>query len=146
MRVGDICVKEVVCATPANSAADVAAMMKRHGIGIVPVWDEDHMAGVITDRDIVVQCVAAGVDSKKCHVSEFMTANPVTVSPETDLEEAARMMGSEQIRRLPVVENGKLVGIISLSDIAVTLSGKESLLAKTLRRISTPTRAVPVCP
>jgi len=101
--------------------------------------------GMITDRDIVVSCVAAGMDATSCKAREFMTSNPIAVTPETDPVEAAKMMAREQVRRLPVVKEGRLVGILSLGDIATALPGNDSLVAETLRRISTPTQAVPPC-
>jgi len=145
MKVRDIAIKETYCASPTASLSEIASMMKRHGIGAMPVCDGDKLVGMITDRDIVVSCVAAGMDATSCKTREFMTSNLIAVTPETDLEEAAKMMAREQVRRLPVVEEGCLVGMLSLGDIATALPGNDSLVAETLRRISTPTQAVPPC-
>ncbi len=127
------------------SLNEIASMMKRHGVGAMLVCDGDKLVGMITDRDIVISCVAAGMDAVACQAKEFMTSNPITVTPERDLEEAARVMAREQVRRLPVVEEGCLVGMLSLGDIAMALPGNDSLVAETLRKISTPTQAVPPC-
>lgn len=143
MKVRDIGMKEIYWATPTMSLNEIASMMKRHGVGAMPVCDGDKLVGMITDRDIVVSCVSAGMDAGVCQAKEFMTSSPITVTPETDLEEAARVMAKEQVRRLPVVEEGCLVGMLSLGDIAVALPGNDSLVAETLRKISTPTQAVP---
>ncbi len=145
MKVRDIAMKDTYCASPAMSLNEIASMMKRHGVGAMPVCDGDKLVGMITDRDIVISCVAAGMDAVACQAKEFMTSNPITVTPESDLEEAARVMAREQVRRLPVVEEGCLVGMLSLGDIAMALPGNDSLVAETLRKISTPTQAVPSC-
>ncbi len=144
MKVRELGIKEVHYATPAMGLNEVASMMKRHGVGVLPVCDDSKLVGVITDRDIVISCVAASMDVKACQVREFMTSNPITVTPDMDIEEAARIMGKEQVHRLPVVEGDKLVGMLSLGDIAIALLGNDSLVAETLRRISTPTHALPV--
>ena len=84
------------------------------------------------------------MNASTCKAGEFMTSNPVAVTPTTDVEEAARIMAKEQVRRLPVVEDGRLVGMVSLGDISLVLSGEDDLVAETLRRISTPAQ-MPVC-
>ncbi len=145
MKVRDIAMKDTYCASPTMSLNEIASMMKRHGVGAMPVCDGDKLVGMITDRDIVISCVAAGMDTVACQAKEFMTSNPITVTPESDLEEAARVMAREQVRHLPVVEEGCLVGMLSLGDIAVALPGNDSLVAETLRKISIPTQAVLSC-
>lgn len=142
MKVRDLGLKEVYSIASTASLNEVAALMKRHGIGIVPVCAGDHVVGMITDRDMVVGCVSAGMNPASCQVNEFMTSEPVAVAPDMDVEEAAEIMSREQIRRLPVIKEGKLVGIISLGDVAMALTD-DSLVAETLRRISTPIKAVP---
>lgn len=145
MKVGDIAMRETYCASPTMSLNEIASMMKRHGVGAMPVCDGDELVGMITDRDIVISCVAAGMGAAACQAKEFMTSNPITVTPESDLEEVARVMAREQVRRLPVIEEGCLVGMLSLGDISMALQGNDSLVAETLRKISTPTQAVPSC-
>jgi CBS domain-containing protein len=145
MRISDIAIKEVFCAKPDNSLNDVAAMMKRHNVGVIPVCEGTKLVGVITDRDMIIGCMAAGMDPTRCKAKEFMTFNPVFVNPDTDIEEAARIMGKEQIHRLPVVDNGKLVGLISLGDVSIALMKNSNLIADTLRRISMPRQVVSTC-
>ncbi len=142
MKVRDIGVKETYCASPSTSLSDVAAMMKKDDIGIVPICDGEKLLGVITDRDIVIRCVAADVNPKDCNSREFMTSPAKSVSSYTELEEAAAIMGREQIRRLPVVEGGNVVGMISLGDIAIALSNNDALVAETLRKISNEAHAL----
>lgn len=137
MKIKEISIKEVHYTTPDASINEAASMMKRHGMGVLPVCDGGRLLGMLTDRDIVIGCVAAGLDTKDCQVKEFMTSGAVTLNPDMDVEEAAEIMGKEQVRRLPVVENSALVGMISLGDISFVL-GSDHLVAETLRRISTP--------
>ena len=141
MKVRDIGIKELHCATPSMDLSEVASMMKRHNIGVVPVCEGKKILGILTDRDLVISCMASDMDPKECNAREFMTANPVTVSPDTDLEEAARIMGREQLRRLAVVEDGNLVGMISIGDVAMALAN-DSLVAETLRKVSSATHLV----
>jgi len=143
MKIREIGIKDVHCAEPSANLAEVASMMKRHNIGAIPICHEGRLLGVLTDRDLVIGCVAADMQPKSCQARQFMTSNPVTVSPDTELEEAAKIMGREQLRRLPVVDDGKLVGIISLGDVSMAIQD-ESLLAETLRIISTPSDSM-VC-
>jgi len=146
MKVKDVAIKETYCASPTMSLTEISAMMKRHGVGAMPVCNEGRLVGMITDRDIVISCVAAGRDASACQAKEFMTSNPVSISPDTGIiEEAARIMSKEQVRRLPVLEEGCLMGMLSLGDVAMALQGNDSLVAETLRKISTPTQAVAPC-
>lgn len=143
MKVKEIGIKEVHCAKPSMTLSEIASTMKRYNIGVIPVCEGKKLLGMLTDRDLVVSCVAADMNPKQCKASEFMTSNSITVTPDTELEEAARIMGREQIHRLPVVEAGNLVGMISLGDISMALTSDDSLVAETLRKISKPSH-VPV--
>ncbi|MDO8577731.1 MAG: CBS domain-containing protein [Dehalococcoidales bacterium] len=141
MKVKEIGIKEVHYAEPSTILSEIASIMKKHDVGIIPVCEGKKLLGVLTDRDLVVRCMAAAyVNPKACTAREIMTSNPITVTPDTDLEEVARIMGREQIRRLPVVETGNLVGMISLGDISIGLSNN-SLVAETLSKISMPAHA-----
>jgi len=75
MKVRDIGMKEIYCATPTMSLNEIASMMKRHGVGAMPVCDGNKLVGMIIDRDLVVSCVAAGIESGACLAKEFMTTN-----------------------------------------------------------------------
>src|SRR5262249_22501216 len=93
--------------------------MKEEDTGAIPVLDEDELVGIITDRDIVVRCIAEGKDATETNVEDILSESLVTIEPDADIEVAARLMSERQIRRLPVVEDGLLVGVLSLGDIAV---------------------------
>ena len=96
-----------------------ARLLKRMNLGALPVTDRSgKLVGMLTDRDIVVRCVAAGGNAREMTVGDIMSRGVVTASPESEVSDAARRMGRGQVRRLPVVEGGKLVGMLSLADMA----------------------------
>mgnify|MGYP000698145635 CR=1 FL=1 len=119
MQVRDLMNQSVVSITPAESASLAARLLSRHNVGSLPVCGEDGgLRGIVTDRDIVLRCVAAEEDPAQTLVRDIMTRSCTAVSPHADCRQAARLMSKQQVRRLPVVEEGKLVGIISLADLA----------------------------
>ena len=119
MQVRDLMNPNVVTVEPGSSAALAARLISRHNVGALPVCTGDgRLRGVVTDRDIVLRCVAAEEDPAQTPVRDIMTRCCATVSPEDDCREATRLMAAQQVRRLPVVEEGRLVGMISLSDLA----------------------------
>ncbi|MCF2662073.1 CBS domain-containing protein [Pseudoflavonifractor phocaeensis] len=119
MEVRDLMNPSVVSIEPTSSAALAARLISRHNVGALPVCSQDRrLRGVVTDRDIVLRCVAAEEDPAQTMVRDIMTRNCATVSPGDDCREASRVMAVQQVRRLPVVEGGKVVGMISLGDLA----------------------------
>lgn len=123
MQVSDLMSKSVVSISPDEPVSLAARMLFRHNIGSVPVCSEDgHLRGIVTDRDIVLRCVAAESDADKTPVREIMTRSVISVSPADDVREAARQMSDGQVRRLPVVSDGKLIGMLALADMAKTHS------------------------
>ncbi len=131
----DLMTKDVRTATRSMSLREVAVLMRDGDMGAVPVVDEGRLTGIITDRDIVVRCVAEGGDAS-ITVGEAMTSELFTVSPEDFVFEAIRLMGDKQVRRIPVVdENGELVGIIAMADVALETED-ELEIAETLEEIS----------
>jgi CBS domain-containing protein len=121
MQVKDLMSSGVVSITPEENASRAARLLARHNIGALPVCSTDgKIKGIITDRDIVLRCLAADSQPESTQVREIMTKNVVTVSPEDDLREASRLMAEKQIRRLPVAEDGHVVGMLSLGDLART--------------------------
>lgn len=137
-------VRELMIANPwgiqANgSVRHAAELMRRHGIGAVVVYEQDRPAGMLTDRDIAINCIGGGHDNGDCPAREHMTADPVTIDADADLTEALRMMGSEQVRRLLVTSHGQVAGIIALGDLAVR-SPHHAEVARALAEISQPVR------
>ena len=119
MQVRDLMSQGVVTIDPSESASLAARLLSRHNIGSLPVCGEDgRLRGIVTDRDIVLRVVAAEEDPAHTYVKDIMTRNCATVSPADDAREAARVMAAKQVRRLPVLEEGKLVGMVSLGDLA----------------------------
>ncbi|MFA9397492.1 MAG: CBS domain-containing protein [Clostridiaceae bacterium] len=119
MKVKDIMTKDVMSVNPEESIKNVAELMYKYNIGSVPVCEGEKIIGIITDRDITLRSVSKGENNTKQKVREIMSSNPIYAEPEMDLSEASRMMSERQIRRLPIVSNDNLVGIVSLGDMAV---------------------------
>jgi CBS domain-containing protein len=101
-----------------DSIVDAAKLMRGEDAGIAPIVDGERLVGVLTDRDIAVRVVAEGKDPSKTKVEEIASRSLVTLEPEQDLDDALRLMAKHQVRRLPVVESGKLVGIVAQADVA----------------------------
>ena len=119
MQVKDLMNPSVVSIEPQSSAALAARLISRHNVGALPVCSSDRrLRGMVTDRDIVLRCVAAEEDPAQTPVRDIMSRRCTTISPQEDCREASRLMALHQIRRLPVVEEGKLVGMLSLGDLA----------------------------
>ena len=119
MKVSDIMTSKLISVKPDQSILEASAMLKKYNIGALPVISEDrNLRGIVTDRDIVLRCVAADSDPSLTPVKEIMSRNIVSVSPDTPLGEAAEIMSEHRVRRLPVVEDGRVEGMISLGDMA----------------------------
>lgn len=119
MQVRDLMNPSVVSVSTTDSTALAARLLSRHNIGSVPVCTSDgRLRGIVTDRDIVLRCIAAEEDPAQTPVREVMTRGCYTVRPEDDCRQATQLMAARQVRRLPVVEEGKLVGMLSLSDLS----------------------------
>lgn len=121
MKVRELMNPHVVTLSTTDSSALAARLLSRHNVGSLPVCTSDgRLRGIVTDRDIVLRCVAAEEDPAQTPVREVMTRGCYTVGPEDDCRQATQIMAARQIRRLPVVEGGKLVGMLSLGDLART--------------------------
>lgn len=119
MLVSDIMNRNVVTISPDESVSLASRLLSRHNIGSLPVCSEDgKLRGVVTDRDIVLRCVATGSNPDEVPVREIMTRSVLTVAPGDDVSRVADLMSSAQIRRLPVVQGGHLTGIVALGDLA----------------------------
>ena len=116
------------CAIEANKPVAYAArMMKDEDVGMAPIVEGDRLVGTLTDRDIVTRVVAMGMDPQSVTVREVASTDLVTVDPEQDLGEALRLMASNQVRRLPVVEeDGRLVGVVAQADVAREAKDKQT--------------------
>ena len=122
-------------AGPGMNAADAAAMMKQFDTGVIPVAEEGRLLGLVTDRDLVLRVLAERKDPLEVRLEDIATTAPITVTPDTQLSEARSMMAEHRIRRLPVVKNGELVGILSLGDVAHA-DASERAVGEALEEIS----------
>jgi len=138
MKIKDVMTAAVEFVHPGDSVKKAAQKMERINVGEIPILDDDLNAiGVLTDRDITVRLVAAGMDPEKTEVERIMTKSPLFCREEDSLQEAADIMKEHQVRRLLVRdEEGKFTGVVSLGDIA--LQAKESLSADILKEVSKP--------
>ena len=119
MKVRNVMTAPAITISPEESVAVASRTLTHYNIGMLPVCESGGtLQGVLTDRDIVTRCLAGGKDPSKTPVREIMTRQVRTADPNMDAGVAAHLMGSQQIRRLPVVEEGKLCGLVSLGDLA----------------------------
>ncbi|WIV13857.1 CBS domain-containing protein [Proteiniborus sp. MB09-C3] len=119
LKIKDIMTKDVKTVSESCTIQEVAEHMRKLNVGSIPVCNESNkLVGMITDRDMVIRGLTSGGDSNM-PVSQVMSTNPVTIGPDTGVHEAARVMAKNQIRRLPVVENSEVIGIVSIGDLAI---------------------------
>lgn len=118
MQVKDIMSTKIISVAPEESATVAARLLSRYNIGVLPVCSSDgKLRGMVTDRDIVLRCVANDDDPHETRISEIMTRRVLAVSPQEDTAAAAELMARAQVRRLPVQEKGKIVGMVTLGDL-----------------------------
>lgn len=114
--------------SPERTVADAAGLMKQYDVGVIPLANENGaLVGLVTDRDLVLRVLANQRDPREVTLGEIATSAAVTVTPDANVSEARDLMSEHKIRRLPVVKEGKLVGIVSLGDIAVADASKRAV-------------------
>lgn len=119
MKLRDVMTSPVIRINPQETVAVAARTLNHYNIGVLPVCGRDgRLCGVVTDRDLVTRCLASGRAPGSTTVREVMTTRVVAARPDMETSAAASLMGREQIRRLPVVEGGRLCGMVSLGDLA----------------------------
>lgn len=114
----DIMIRDVVTISPDKTAQEAARLMAEHGIGSVVVMDSDRVVGIVTERDLVRKVCAKDIPSSRVRIQDIMSTPIITAEPDLPIEAAVQRMFNNRIRRLPVVDNGRLVGIVTISDIA----------------------------
>ena len=115
----DVMTTNPVTVEASASVTDASKLMQQHDIGNVIVVENGQVQGIVTDRDVVVRGIAAGRDPSGTSVREVCSSDPTTLAPDQSVDEAIRLMRELDVRRLPVVENGRAAGIVSLGDLAV---------------------------
>ena len=132
-------VREVMTSEPetvqaSTTVSEAAKLMKKAEAGMIPVVEGGELRGTVTDRDIVLRVVAEGKDPQSTSAGEIASGELVTVQPDQNLDEALKLMAQHQVRRLPVVEGGRLVGILAQADVA--REGDERKVGETVEEIS----------
>lgn len=119
MKIQEIMTDKIVAVSQHEPVSHAARLMKRHNLGVLPVCDDKgHLRGILTDRDIVTRCIAGDMAPEDTKIREIMSRGIRTCSSQDDIQTALDAMGREQIRRLPIVDEGKLVGMVTLGDLA----------------------------
>jgi CBS domain-containing protein len=118
MKVKELMTQPVIQIAPGESVSVAARTLTHYNIGALPVCNAGgQLCGMVTDRDLVIRCMAAGKDPGKTAVREVMTGKVACAAPDMDVGAAAHLMGRQQVRRLPVMEGGRLCGMLSLGDL-----------------------------
>jgi signal-transduction protein with cAMP-binding, CBS, and nucleotidyltransferase domain len=125
--VADVMTPSPVTVEPSTTLVEVAKQMDREDIGEVLVAEGDRLCGLVTDRDIVVRAIAEGRDPATTQVDDICTHEVMSVSPDDVIEDAVRIMSDRAVRRLPVLENGKPVGVVTIGDIAAEREPRSAL-------------------
>jgi CBS domain-containing protein len=136
MKIKDLMTSDPATVGPDDPCAQAATLMREEDCGSIPVVRDGKLVGIVTDRDITIRAVAAGKDPRSTKVSEVMSADPVTIAPDGDVEEASRIMAEFQVRRLPVVDDGRLMGIVVTAQLARRES--KGQVGETIKEISEP--------
>jgi CBS domain-containing protein len=130
----EVMTTDVRACEPNAAVTDAAKLMAKEDVGPIPIVEEGRLVGLITDRDIVVRVIAEGKDPKLTKVGQIATKDLVNVSPDADLDEALKLMAERQVRRLPVVEGDRLIGIVAQADVA--RMGKDKKTGEVVEEIS----------
>ena len=121
MKVREVMMRPVICTEPGQSVEAAAKILRRYNVGALPVCTSEGMlCGMLTDRDLVVRCLAQGKTPARTAVREIMTRQVICASPNMEVSVAAHLMGRQRVRRLPVVEGGRVEGLLSLDLLAAS--------------------------
>jgi len=123
-RVKDVMSRKVICLDKKCTVADVAKIMDENGIGSVLITENGKAAGIITERDVITKCVAKGKEPSKTTVEGIMTTPLVSVDQDCMVDDAAKLMVSKMIRRLPIIDNGDIIGMVTATDLIRNVATK----------------------
>lgn len=120
MKIKDIMTENPQVLTENSTVKNAADLMEKNDIGAIPVTDSENgtLKGIVTDRDIIVRCISKDLETNATEIKDIMTEKVIFVCPENSVTESSRLMAKNKVRRLPVCENGKVVGMVSLGDIS----------------------------
>ena len=127
MTVSDVMTKNPVVCGLSTSVAEAARLMRDHDIGDVLVSDGSQFVGIVTDRDIVVRCIADGRDTRSVTIGDVCSDEVESIDVDATVDTAARLMRDAAVRRLPVMNGNRLVGIVTLGDLAVSVEPQSAL-------------------
>lgn len=136
-KLKDVMTQNIATISPQQSIQEASQLMSQHNVGSIPVVDNGRCVGIVTDRDIALRAVSQGQSPSATTVQSVMTTDIVTGTPAMDVHEAANLMAQRQIRRLPVVDNGSVTGIVALGDLA-TQNIYQNEAGQALAQISEP--------
>lgn len=142
MKVQELMTRQPATLRPQSTCTEAATLMKSQDCGSLPVVEDGTLVGIVTDRDIVIRALAGGKDPTHLAISEVMTKGPVSVPPDMSADDASKLMAERQVRRLPVVDKGRLVGMFVIGQLARHESA--SAAGETLKDVSrrgAPTKA-----
>jgi CBS domain-containing protein len=137
LKAFEVMAQGLATCTPDASVTDVAAVMRDRDIGDVLVVEDGKLCGIVTDRDLAMQALTGEDDPMQTPIHKFMTTKIVTGMPDWSLKQVAKIMAKHQIRRLPIVQDDKVVGIVSLGDVAL-YENREDIVSKSLKAVSQP--------
>lgn len=136
MRVKDCMTNSVVQASPETTLSDVAKLMSSNKVGSIPICNNhNNVVGMITDRDIITRCIANNLNCSNTKASDIMNTEVIKTTPDTDLNEACKIMAENQIRRLPVIHDGEIVGMLSVGDLAQNIHVTSNKVGETFECI-----------
>lgn len=118
MKAKEVMSRDIVALEESESVLKAAQEMEKNNVGTVLVTNNGSFSGILNDRQITCRCVATEKDLSNTKISEIMTKNPKSGSPDMDILEAAKVLGESRFRRLPIVDSGKPVGVLSVADLA----------------------------
>lgn len=133
-QIRDVMTENPTTCKPSATIVDAAKVMAREDVGPIPVVEGGKLVGLVTDRDIVVRAVAEGRDIQKTTVGDVASKDVVTVTADEDLDRALQLMGKHQVRRIPVVEGDRVIGIVAQADVA--LAADEEKTGEVVQQIS----------
>ena len=136
MKAKECMCEKVICCSPESTVCDCAKLMSQNHIGCVPVCDASkNIVGLVTDRDLILRAISCEKDANQTPIKDIMSTKVCSCTPESDISDVEKLMSEQQIRRLPVVDNNKVVGIITIGDLASNPNVSDKCVCNTVENI-----------